>query len=89
MRNLAMSEMAIARVHPAFGDVRFGELPHQLEGGLRPPGVQDDGWTLVFPFSHAPALAPYGRSPVALECWCVRRRPAFCLLTFEHNEKAE
>ena len=55
-----MSEMAIARVHPAFGDVRFGELSHQLEGGLWPPGVQDDGWTLVFffPFPMLPHLRP-------------------------------
>ena len=54
-----MSEMAIARVHPAFGDVRFGELSHQLEGGpLAPRGPRRrlDSW--FFPFPMLPHLRP-------------------------------
>jgi hypothetical protein len=58
MRILAMSEMAIARVHPAFGDFRFGELSHQL-GGLWPPVSKTTVgllFSLFLPRSHACAL---------------------------------
>jgi hypothetical protein len=57
MRILAMSEMAIARVHPAFGDFRFEELSHQLGAfGLLCPRRRLD---FCFPFSPTlPRLRP-------------------------------